>query len=150
MRNRATDGTKINTSPSMTKKTVSTRRRAERLFNSTGTVHSTELRKEPYNPASARRKQCRRVESGGSALARLAPRWIGDDQIGERADLKLLRYRQPPRHDQITGAGTEDRGAEDAAILPRDNLRQPDGVALGMGAVVLCKRPGHHPYSVFE
>ena len=35
MRKRATDGTKISTSPTITKKTVRTRRRAERLFSGT-------------------------------------------------------------------------------------------------------------------
>ena len=46
MRNRATEGTKISTSPSMTKNAVRIRRRAERLFGSTVWAVSAEPREK--------------------------------------------------------------------------------------------------------
>src|SRR5712671_5823694 len=144
MRKRATDGTKINTSPTMTKKMVRIRRRADRLFSSTSRS-SAEAREKTHEPAGARREQCRRIVASCSALARLAARRVGHDQIGERTDLEALRNRQRPGQDQIAGPDAEDGGAEDAAVPPDHDLDETFGVPLGLGAVVLDERPSQHP-----
>src|SRR6266404_502738 len=141
MRKRATEGTKINTSPSITKKIVRTRRRADRLCSSTVALASAEARQQADEPPGARRKQGGRIEAAGRALARLAARRVRHDQIGERTDLEILRHRQRPRQDQIAGPGAEDRRAEDTAIAPGDDLDQARGLALGLGAVVFDKAP---------
>ena len=109
-------------------------------------AHSAETREKPHEAAGARREQGRRVIGAGGALAGLAAGRVGHDQIGHRADLELLRDRQRPGQDQIAGAGAEDRGAEDAAVAPRDDLDLPVGVALGLGAVVVGKRPAQHAH----
>src|SRR6266566_89911 len=53
MRKRATDGTKISTSPTITKKTVRIRRRAERLFS--GTAYPAIMRLPAGPPRQSRR-----------------------------------------------------------------------------------------------
>src|SRR6516165_193263 len=116
MRKRATDGTKIKISPTITKKTVRIKRRADRLWSSTALLVSAEPRKKTHEAAGARGEQCRRIVASRRAFARFAARRIGDDHIGERADLEPLRDRQRPGQDQIAGPGAEDRGAEDAAL----------------------------------
>ena len=107
----------------------------------------------PHQPNRARkrtirrvrgRKQHRRVKAAGGALAGLAAGRIGHDQVGDGADLEPLRDRQGPGQDQVAGAGAEDRRPEDAAVAPGDDLDQPGGVALGVGAVVLGERPAQH------
>src|SRR5258708_9602216 len=139
----------------MTKNAVRIRRRAERLFS--GTIHSammssppagaqsTEAPEKAHEPASARREQGRRIIAPRGPLARLAARRVGHDQIGERADLELLRNRQRPREDQIAGPGAEDRGSENAAIPPQHDLDQPFGAPFGLAAVVFHDRPSHPP-----
>src|SRR6266566_7827463 len=136
MRKRATDGTKINTSLSITKKTVSTSRRADRLRNSIAEP-SAEAREQPHQAARARREQGRRVEIAGGALAGLAAGRVGHDEIGEGAELELLRDRQRPGQDQIAGRRTEDRRTEDTAVAASDDLNLAGGVALGLGAVIV-------------
>src|SRR6516165_12695987 len=144
MRKRATDGTKISTSLTITKKMVRTRRRADRLLSSTTGLASTKPRQQPDEPPGARREQGRRIIAAGRAFARLAARWIGHDQIGQRADLEPLRNCQRPREDQIAGPGAEDRGAEDMAVAAGDDLDHARGLALGLSPVVLGKRPAQH------
>src|SRR5215471_2438078 len=116
MRKRATEGTKISTSPSITKNTVRTRRRAERLCSSTILPSSAEARQQADESAGPRRKQGGRIKATGSPLASLATRRIGHDQIGESADLELLRDCQRPGKDQVAGSGAEDRGAENTTV----------------------------------
>src|ERR1700731_3439537 len=115
MRKRATEGTKISTSLTITKKTVRTRRRADRLC-STISPASAEVRQQADEPAGARGEQGRSIKASGGSFARLAARRVGHDQIGKCGDLELLRDRQGPGKDQITGPGAEDRSAEDAAV----------------------------------
>src|SRR5215471_14515986 len=130
MRKRATDGTKISTSLTITKKMVRISRRAERLRSSTTSLASAEPRQQPDEPAGPRGEQGRSIIARGRALARFTARRVGHDRIGQRADLEPLRDRQCPRQDQITGPGAEDRGAEDAAVLPGHDLDQAFGRAL--------------------
>src|SRR6266851_5428892 len=94
MRKRATEGTKISTSLSITKKIVRTRRRADRLC-STIPARLAEARQQVDQPAGARGEQGRSIKASGGSLARLAARRVGHDQIGKGADLELLRDRQP-------------------------------------------------------
>src|ERR1700730_1616785 len=141
MRKRATEGTKISTSPSITKKIVRTRRRADRLCSSTVALASAEARQQADEPPGARRKQGGRIEAAGRALARLAARRVRHDKIGQSADLELLRNRQGPGEYQIPGPGAENRGAEDAPVAPGDDLDQSHRIALGLGTVVLVKAP---------
>src|SRR5438132_11222011 len=141
MRKRATEGTKINTSPSITKKIVRTRRRADRLCSSTVALASAEARQQAHEPPGARRKQGGRIEAAGRALARLAARRVRHDQIGQSADLELLRNRQGPREYQIPGPGAENPGAEDAPVAPGADLDQAHRTALGLGTAVLVKPP---------
>src|SRR6516162_7243027 len=115
MRKRATDGTKISTSLTITKKIVRTRRRADRLLSSTTSLASTEPRQKSDQPTSAHGEQGRGIIASGGPLARFAARRVGHDQIGQCADLELLRDCQCPREDQIAGPSAEDRGANDAA-----------------------------------
>src|SRR6516162_637092 len=150
MRKRATDGTKISTSLTITKKTVRTRRRADRLLSSTISLALPEPRQKPDEPASARGEQGRSIIASRRSLACLTTRRVGHDQIGQRADLELLRDRQCPRKDQITGPGAEDRGAEDMAIAASDDLDHALGLALGLSAVVLGKAPPQHARSQFD
>src|SRR5947208_6263588 len=112
MRKRATEGTKISTSPSITKKIVRTRRRAERLCSTMVPLASAEARQQADEPAGACGEQSGCIKAVGGSLARFAARRIGNDQIGESADLELLRDCQRPGEDQIAGAGAENRGAE--------------------------------------
>src|SRR6516164_697221 len=139
MRKRATDGTKIITSLTITKNMVRTRRRADRLFSSTTSLASTEPREKPDQPAGARGEQGRSIIASRRSLARLTARRVGHDQIGQRADLELLRDCQRPRQDQIAGPGAKDRGAEDAAIAAGDDLDHALGLALGLCPVVVDK-----------
>src|SRR6516225_7142972 len=141
MRKRATDGTKISTSLTITKNMVRTRRRADRLFSSTTSLASTEPREKPDQPAGARGEQGRSIIASRRSLARLTARRVGHDQIGQRADLELLRDCQRPRQDQITGPGAEDRSAEYAAVALEHDFDQAFGVTLGLSAVVLNKGP---------
>src|SRR5439155_17236975 len=141
MRKRATEGTKISTSPSITKKIVRTRRRADRLCNSTTPLASAEARQQANEPAGAHRKQGGRIKAAGSPLARFAARRVGHDQIGEGADLELLRNCQGPGENQIARPGAEDRGAEYAAITASDDLHQALGIALGLSPVVFGEAP---------
>src|ERR1700751_4369500 len=122
MRKRATDGTKISTSLTITKKMVRTRSRADRLLSSTISLASTEPRQQPDEPSGARGKQDRSIIASRRSLACLTARRVGHDQIGQSADLELLRDCQGPREDQITGPGAEDRGAEDMGIATDDDL----------------------------
>src|SRR5438132_1208395 len=115
MRKRATEGTKISTSLTITKNIVRTKRRADRL-RSTIALASAETRQQADEPAGARGKQGRSIKTSSGALARLAARRVGHDEIGKSADLELPRDRQSPGKDQIAGPGAEDRGAEDAAV----------------------------------
>src|SRR6516162_410037 len=148
MRKRATDGTKISTSLTITKKTVRTRRRADRLLSGTISLASTQPRQKPDEPAGARRKQGRSIIATGRSLAGFAARGVRHDQIGQCADLELLRDRQRPRKDQITGPGAEDRGAEYAAIAAGDDLDHALGLTLGLRPVVLDKPPTKHAPSL--
>src|SRR6516165_9349432 len=148
MRKRATDGTKISTSLTITKKIVRTRRRADRLLSSTTGLASTKPRQQPDEPPGARGEQGRSIVAAGRAFARLAARRVGHDQIGERADLEPLRDCQCPREDQIAGPGAEDRGAEDAAIAAGDDFDHALGLALGLSPVVLGKWPTQHARSL--
>src|SRR5271157_4034657 len=116
MRKRATDGTKISTSLTITKKMVRTRRRADRLLNSTIQLASTEPRQKPDEASGTRGEQGRSIIASRRPLACLTARRVGHDQIGQCADLELLRDRQCPRKDQITGPGAEDRGPEYATM----------------------------------
>src|SRR6516164_1898574 len=150
MRKRATDGTKISTSLTITKKMVRTRRRADKLLNSTISLASTEPRQQPDEAPGARGEQGRSIIASGRSFARLAARRVGHDQIGQGADLELLRDRQRPRKDQITGPGAEDRGAEYAAIVAGDDLDHALGLALGLCPVVLDKAPTQHPRSLLD
>src|SRR6267154_6174731 len=68
---------------------------------------SAEAREKAHEPAGAWGEQCRRIIASCGALARLAARRVGHDQIGERTDLELLRNRQGPGQDQIAGSGAE-------------------------------------------
>src|SRR5712671_5183792 len=99
MRKRATEGTKISTSPSITKKIVRTRRRADRLCSSTIPLASAEARQQSDEPAGPSGEQSRRIEAAGGPLAGLATRRVGHDQIGKSADLELLRDCQGPGED---------------------------------------------------
>src|SRR6516162_5551220 len=97
MRKRATDGTKISTSLSITKKTVRISRRADRLFSSTIALASAEVRQQPDEPARARREQRGRIKASRGSLPRVAARRVGHDQLGKRANLEPLGNRQSPR-----------------------------------------------------
>src|SRR5215470_10664457 len=108
MRKRATDGTKISTSLSITKNTVRISKRADRLFSSTIALASAKVCQQPDEPARARRKQSRGIEASRGPLARFTARRIGHDQIGQRADLELLGNRQCPRQDQIARSSPQD------------------------------------------
>src|SRR6516162_5704564 len=108
MRKRATDGTKIRTSLTITKKMVRTRRRADKLLSSTIPLASTKPRQQPDEPAGARGKQGRSIIASRHPLARFTARRVGHDQIGHRADLELLRNRQCPGEDQVAGPSPED------------------------------------------
>src|SRR5271165_3415949 len=121
MRKRATDGTKISTSLTITKKMVRTRRRAERLLSSTIPLASTEPRQQPDQSPGAWREQGRGIITSRRALARLP--------AGR------------PGQDQISGPGAEDRGPEDMAVAAGDDLDDPLGLALGLRSVVLDKAP---------
>src|SRR5712692_1486 len=138
MRKRATEGTKISTSLTITKKIVRTKSRAERLRTSI-LAPSAEARQEADEAAGARREQGRRIEAPGGALAGFAPGRVGHDQISHRANLEPLRNRQSPGHDQIAGRRTEDRRAENAPPPAGDDLHFARCVALGVGAVVFGK-----------
>src|SRR5208282_4675477 len=144
MRKRATEGTKISTSLTITKKMVRTSRRADKLLSSTTSLASAEPRQQPDEPAGTRGEQPRSIIASGRSLARLTSRRVGHDQIGHRADLEPLRDRQRPRQDQIAGPGAEDRGAKDAAIATGDDLDQALSLALGLSPVVLGKTPTQH------
>src|SRR5271167_3951247 len=122
MRKRATDGTKISTSLTITKKMVRTRSRADRLLSSTISLASAEPRQKPDEPAGARGKQGRSIIATRRSLARLTARRVGHDQIGQSANLELLRNRQRPGQDQVAGPGAKDGDAEDAAIAAGDDL----------------------------
>src|SRR6516164_1951414 len=148
MRKRATDGTKISTSLTITKKMVRTRRRADKLLNSTISLASTEPRQQPDEAPGARGEQGRSIIASGRSFARLAASRVGHDQIGQGADLELLRDRQRPRKDQITSPGAEDRGAEYAAIAAGDDLDHALGLTLGLRPVVLDKPPTQHARSL--
>src|SRR5436190_18974748 len=104
---------------------VRIKRRAERLFSGTTLPNmfsrdrcalSAEAREKAHEPAGARREQGRGIIAPGGPLARLAARRVWHNQIGHCADLEFLRDGQRPRQDQIASPGTEDRGAEDAAV----------------------------------
>src|SRR6516162_961410 len=144
MRKRATDGTKISTSLTITKKMVRTRRRADRLFSSTTSLASTEPRQQPDEAPGARGEQSRSIIASRRSLACLAARRVRHDQIGQCADLEFLRDRQRPRKDQITGPGAEDRSAEYAAIGAGHDLDHTLGLALGLCSVVFDKAPTQH------
>src|SRR5439155_22031361 len=104
------------------------------LISATG---SAEARQQPHQAAGVRREQGRRVEIAGGAFAGLAAGRIRHDKIGEGAELELLRDRQCPGQDQITGRRAEDRRTEDTAVAAGDDLDLAGGVALGLSAVVL-------------
>src|SRR6185437_13077895 len=84
-RKRATDGTKISTSLSMTKSTVRTRSRAERLRRNGNSetfrpimmlgmgrrLRSAEARQQAHQPAGALAEQLGREEAAGGALVDL-------------------------------------------------------------------------------
>src|SRR6516165_3671354 len=137
MRKRATEGTKISTSLTITKKMVRTRRRADRLLSSTTRLALTKPRQKPHEAAGAGGEQGRSIVASGRSLARLAACRVGHDQIGECPDFEPLRDCQRPGEDQITGPGPKDRGAEDAAIAAGDDLDLARGIALGLSPVVL-------------
>src|SRR5215472_465766 len=109
MRKRAIDGTKIITSLTITKKMVRTSRRADRLLSSTTSLASTKPRQQPDEPAGARGEQRRSIIASRGSLACLPACRVWHDQIGQCAYFELLRDRQCPREDQITGPGPEDR-----------------------------------------
>src|SRR5215472_18128952 len=150
MRKRATEGTKISTSLTITKKMVRTRRRADKLLSSTTGLASTKPRQQTDEPPGARREQGRSIVASGRSLARLAARRIGHDQIGECPDFEPLRDCQRPGKDQITGPGTENRGAEDMAIAAGDDLDHAVGLAFGLSPVVLGKRPTQHARGLLD
>src|SRR5579863_4922739 len=159
MRKRATEGTKISTSLSITKKTVSTSKRAERLCNTRrlpfrpGAAvpprdliakiagRSAEAGEKAHERPRARREEARREEGAGRPLAGFAAGRIGHDEIGERACLQPARDRQGPGKDQIAGIRPENRGAENAAAAPQHELHHASGRALALRAVVLGERP---------
>src|SRR6516225_11554897 len=151
MRWRATDGTKISTSLTITKKTVRISRRAERLFSSTALQGSCQLsaeaREKTHETAGTPREQSRRIIASRGALARLPARRVGHDQIGHRANLELSRNRQRPGQDQIAGPGAEYRSAEDAAGAVKHGLDEPCGVPLGLSAIVFDEGPVKHARS---
>src|ERR1700751_3526400 len=118
MRKRATDGTKISTSLTITKKMVRTRRRADRLLNSTISLASTEPRQKPDEAPGTRGEQGWSIIASCRSFAGLTAGRVGHDEIGQCADLELLRDCQRPWKDQITSPGAEDRGAEYAPIAP--------------------------------
>ena len=64
---------------------------------------SAETRQQAHQAAGARGEQGGRVKAAGGALAGLAERRVGRDQIGHRADLEPLRDRQRPGLDQLAG-----------------------------------------------
>src|SRR5437868_15045276 len=139
MRKRATEGTKIRTSPSITKKIVSTRRRADRLCNSTLSLASAQARQQADEPAGAWRKQGGRKKAAGSSLARLSARRVGDDQIGNSADLELLGNGQGPGKDQIAGPGAKHRDAEDRTVTAGVVLVPARGNRVGPGSGI-CRK----------
>src|SRR5215472_18694219 len=147
MRNRATDGTKISTSLSITKNTVRTSRRADRLFSSTIALASAKLRQQPDEPARARREQSGSIKASRGPLPRFAACGIGHDQVGQRANLEPLGNRQGPRQDQIARSGPQDRGTYNKTILPCHDLDETSGLPLGLCAVVLGKAPAQHTRS---
>src|SRR5271165_4210165 len=150
MRKRATDGTKISTSLTITKKMVRTRRRADRLLNSTIQLASTEPRQKPDEASGTRGEQGRSIIASRRPLACLTARRVGHDQIGQCADLELLRDRQCPRKDQITGPGAEDRGPEYATIAAGDDFDHALGLTLGLCPIVLDKAPTQHAWSTLD
>src|SRR5437588_136462 len=83
MRKRATEGTKIRTSPNITKKIVSTRRRADRLCNSTLSLASAQARQQADEPAGAWRKQGGRKKAAGNACRGFGHPDLGEFGIGE-------------------------------------------------------------------
>src|SRR6516164_8755528 len=148
MRKRATDGTKISTSLTITKKTVRTRRRADRLLSSTISLASTQSRQKPDDVSGTRGEQGWSIVACRRSLTCFAARWVRHDQIGQCADPELLRDRQRPRKDQITGPGAEDRGAEYTPIGASDDLDHALGLTLGLRPVVLDKPPTKHARSL--
>src|SRR5579884_3632886 len=145
MRKRATDGTKIRTSLSITNTIVSTRRRAEGERSGIGLSEAGE---DADEAARAGREQPGGVKRAGGALAGLAAGRVGHDQVGERLDLEVLRDRQRPWLDQVAGVGPQDRGAEDAAVARRHDLDLPLRLAFRLGAVVVREGPAQHPDAV--
>src|SRR5271156_4697784 len=109
MRKRATEGTKISTSPSITKKMVSTSRREDRLRRNIAFTPSAKAREQPDEPAGPRGEQGRRIKAAGGALAGLASGRVGHDQIGDGTNLEVLGDCQRPGRDLIARAGPEDR-----------------------------------------
>src|SRR5690242_7279869 len=83
-RYRPTEGAKISTSLTMTKNTVSTSSRAERLRMPCSSLNaaSPEPREDADEPARASREQLRRVEAAGGAFAGLSERRVGRDHRG--------------------------------------------------------------------
>ena len=103
-----------------------------------------ELGEEADNLAHQRAAGCRRIIAIGDAFVYLAERRIGRNPADHRLDLHFLRDGQRPHLDQLAGLRPDDRGAEDRAVLGRDDLDVADGLALGLGAVVLVVGPTQH------
>ena len=74
-------------------------------------------------------------------LADFAECRVGRDPLGHGGDLEALRNRQRPDLDELAGVLADDAGAENAALLVGDDLDEPFGRPLGLGAVVLMVRP---------
>src|SRR5260370_41294521 len=92
-------------------------------------------------PPRALAEKLGREEAAGSALVDLAQRRIGRNNGGERADLEASADRERPGLDQLAGMRAQDRGAENAAVVPGQHLDETVGRALGLGTVVLMVRP---------
>ena len=58
--------------------------------------------------------------------------------------LQLLRDREGPHLDELARLRPHDGGAEDATTLGRHDLDVADGLALGLGPIVLVIGPAQH------
>src|SRR6266851_6842672 len=140
----------------MSKITVRTSKRAERLRKKGGSetflpimtssyyTRSAEARQQAHDPAGPLAEQLGCIEAAGGALVDLAEGRIGRDEAGHDRELQASADRQPPGLDELAGMRTDHRRPQHAPVAPRQHLDEAVRRALRLRPVVLVERPAQH------
>src|SRR5215203_5793583 len=109
---------------------------------------SSKAAQQSYDAPHPRTRQTGSEIGKGSTLSNLRKRRIRHYHTSNPANIGPLCDCEHPDRNQLPGRRPDDRGAEDAAVLARDDLDMAAGLAFGLSAVILLIRPAQHPDDV--